>query len=45
MTAMPLPTSNKASFVAGWPQFLHALRLERLLQALIAEKILFIVIK
>jgi len=31
-TAIPLPTSNRASFVAGWPQLLHnAGLLERLL--------------
>jgi hypothetical protein len=30
--------------VAGWPQLLHDLGLERLVQVLIAEKTLFIVI-
>lgn len=44
-TAIPLPTSNNASLVAGWPQSWHALAVfERLLQVLIEEKILFIVI-
>jgi len=27
MTAIPLPTSNKASFVASWPHSLHVLRM------------------
>jgi hypothetical protein len=31
MTAIPLPTSNKASFVAGWPQSRHALGLSETL--------------
>jgi hypothetical protein len=43
-SAIPLPTSNRASFVAGWPQLLHALGLvERLLLVLIEEKILSII--
>jgi len=42
-TAIPLPTSKRASFVAAWPQLLHiAGLLERLSRVLMEEKILFI---
>lgn len=44
-TAIPLPTLNRASFVAGWPQLLQFLGLVLLLQALITENVLFITIQ